>query len=180
MLGTARIEPLLRRIRNDMTGAGLSSSRPRASATSASTRSPSATTRRCRTCDGHVVYKNGAKEIAAQEGMALTFMAKFDAREGNSCHIHCSFRGTDGAMVMADGDGHVGARASRSSPGSSRYMRELTLLLAPNINSYKRYVEGSLRPDRAALGPRQPHLRVPAGRPRRRRCGWRTGSPAAT
>ena len=63
--------------------------------------------------------------------MALTFMAKFDAREGNSCHIHCSFRGTDGAT----GDGRrrraVRRSGGRSSPGSSRYMRELTLLLAP-------------------------------------------------
>ncbi|GAA2780185.1 hypothetical protein GCM10020219_059600 [Nonomuraea dietziae] len=48
LLGTARIEPLLRRIRLEMEGAGpCTSSRPRASATSASTRSPSATTRRC-------------------------------------------------------------------------------------------------------------------------------------
>jgi glutamine synthetase len=44
-----------------------------------------------------VIYKNGAKEIAAQEGCALTFMAKFNEREGNSCHIHLSFRTTDGA-----------------------------------------------------------------------------------
>lgn len=54
-----------------------------------------------RTCDNHSIYKNGAKEIAAQEGMALTFMAKFNEREGNSCHIHLSFRGSDGSMVMA-------------------------------------------------------------------------------
>jgi glutamine synthetase len=38
--------------------------------------------------------------------MALTFMAKYDQREGNSCHIHLSFRGTDGALVMADEDAH--------------------------------------------------------------------------
>ena len=45
-----------------------------------------------RTADDHAIYKNGAKEIAAQEGMAITFMAKFDEREGNSCHIHLSLR----------------------------------------------------------------------------------------
>ena len=43
-----------------------------------------------RTADEHAIYKNGAKEIAAQEGMSITFMAKFNEREGNSCHIHCS------------------------------------------------------------------------------------------
>ena len=63
---------------------------PRASATSASTRSTSATSDALRTADDHAIYKNGAKEIAAQEGMAITFMAKFDEREGNSCHIHLS------------------------------------------------------------------------------------------
>ena len=42
------------------------------------------------TADDHVVYKNGAKEIAAQEGVAITYMAKYNEREGNSCHIHCS------------------------------------------------------------------------------------------
>ena len=42
------------------------------------------------TADGHVIYKNGAKEIAAQDGCSLTFMAKFNEREGNSCHIHFS------------------------------------------------------------------------------------------
>ena len=43
------------------------------------------------TCDNHTIYKNGAKEIADQHGKSLTFMAKFDEREGNSCHIHISF-----------------------------------------------------------------------------------------
>jgi glutamine synthetase len=96
-------------------------------------------------CDGHVIYKNGAKEIAAQAGMALTFMAKFDEREGNSCHIHCSFRGSDGSMVMADGAG-MSALGKSFVAGQLRYMRELTLFLAPAINSYKRYVEGSFAP----------------------------------
>ena len=45
--------------------------------------------------------------------MALTFMAKYDEREGNSCHIHLSFRGTDGALVMADKADDVPARVLR-------------------------------------------------------------------
>ena len=44
------------------------------------------------TADNHAIYKLGAKEIAAQEGMSLTFMAKPNQREGNSCHIHFSLR----------------------------------------------------------------------------------------
>jgi hypothetical protein len=43
------------------------------------------------TCDNHSVYKTGAKEIAAQDGVSITFMAKYDAREGNSCHVHLAW-----------------------------------------------------------------------------------------
>jgi glutamine synthetase len=145
VLGTGRIEPLLRRIRNEMTGAGLVVESAKGECNLGQHEIAFLYDEACRTCDGHVVYKNGAKEIAAQEGMALTFMAKFDAREGNSCHIHCSVRGTDGATVMADGEG-MSALGKSFVAGQLRYIRELTLFLAPNVNSYKRYVEGSFAP----------------------------------
>ena len=103
ILGGTRVEPLLRDIRNEMYAARRRPSRaPRASATSASTRSPSSTTRSCAPATTTSVYKTAAKEIAAQHGQSLTFMAKFDEREGNSCHIHLSLRGTDGEIVFAD------------------------------------------------------------------------------
>jgi glutamine synthetase len=145
VLGTARVEPLLRRIRNDMTGAGLVVESAKGECNLGQHEIAFLYAEATRTCDGHVIYKNGAKEIAAQEGMALTFMAKYDAREGNSCHIHCSFRGSDGSMVMADGDG-MSDLARSYVAGQIKYMRELTLFLAPNINSYKRFVEGSFAP----------------------------------
>ncbi|TFV71957.1 glutamine synthetase [Blastococcus sp. CT_GayMR19] len=145
MLGTARIEPLLRRIRNDMTGAGLVVESAKGECNLGQHEIAFRYDEALRACDGHVIYKNGAKEIAAQEGVALTFMAKFDEREGNSCHIHCSVRGTDDSMVMADGDG-MSAVGRSFVAGQLKYMRELTLFLAPNINSYKRYVEGSFAP----------------------------------
>lgn len=62
------------------------------------------------TCDQHALYKTGAKEIAAQEGQALTFMAKYDEREGNSCHIHLSLRDESGAALLADEAGSTGCR----------------------------------------------------------------------
>jgi glutamine synthetase len=145
VLGTARIEPLLRRIRNEMTGAGFVVESAKGECNLGQHEIAFLYDEAVRTCDGHAIYKNGAKEIAAQEGMSLTFMAKFDAREGNSCHIHCSFRGTDGSLVLADGQGLSDVGRSFVA-GQLRYMRELTLLLAPNINSYKRFVEGSFAP----------------------------------
>ena len=80
--------------------------------------------------------------------MALTFMAKYNEREGNSCHIHLSFRGTDGSMVMTDHDDPNGLSAAGKGfiAGQLAHTRELTLLYAPQINSYKRYVPGSFAP----------------------------------
>ena len=149
MLGTARIEPLLRRIRNDMTGAGLTVESAKGECNLGQHEIAFKYTDALGTCDNHVIYKNGAKEIAAQDGYALTFMAKFNEREGNSCHIHLSFRGTDGALVMADDTDHEFGMSDLGRAfvaGQLAHMRELTLLFAPNINSYKRYVAGSFAP----------------------------------
>jgi glutamine synthetase len=101
------------------------------------------------TCDQHVVFKNGAKEIAAQHGKAITFMAKYDAREGNSCHLHLSLAdATSGENVFADDD----ALFDRFLAGAIASLKELTLLLAPNINSYKRFAAGSFAPTAVAWG----------------------------
>ncbi len=149
MLGTARIEPLLRRIRNEMTGAGMTVESAKGECNYGQHEIAFKYDEALTTCDNHVVYKNGTKEIAAQEGVSITFMAKYDEREGNSCHIHLSFRGTDGSLVMADDADHeMGLSAVGRSyiAGQLAHMKEMTLLFAPNVNSYKRYVEGSFAP----------------------------------
>jgi glutamine synthetase len=107
------------------------------------------------TCDNHSIYKSGAKEIAAQEGMSITFMAKPNLREGNSCHIHLSVRSAaDDAPVMAgSGDYGLSSLGSHFLAGLLDSMRELTLCYAPNINSYKRYVPGSFAPTSVRWGP---------------------------
>ncbi len=153
LLGTARVEPLLRRIRNSMAAAGMTVESAKGECNLGQHEIVFRYDEAVRACDGHVVYKNGAKEIAAQESYALSFMAKFDEREGNSCHIHCSFRGEDGALVLAGDAGDGLSPIGRSFiAGQLRYLRELTLLLAPNINSYKRFVEGSFAPTALTWG----------------------------
>jgi glutamine synthetase len=72
--------------------------------------------------------------------MAITFMAKYDAREGSSCHIHMSVRGTDDAGF------------ERLVAGQLACLRELTLFYAPNVNSYKRFASASFAPTVAAWG----------------------------
>ena len=106
------------------------------------------------TCDNHVIYKNGAKEIAAQHGSALTFMAKYNEREGNSCHIHLSLRTPDGRAGLRRRPASTGCRrcSSTSWPGSWPGMRELSYFFAPNINSYKRYQAGSFAPTAVMWG----------------------------
>ena len=92
LLGTARVEPLLRRIRNEMAGAGLHAESAKGECNLGQHEIAFRYAEALATADNHSIYKNGAKEIAAQEGMSLTFMAKPNQREGNSCHIHFSLR----------------------------------------------------------------------------------------
>ena len=155
ILGTARIEPLLRRIRLDMAGAGLYVESAKGECNLGQHEIAFRYAEAVTTCDNHSIYKTGAKEIAAQDGNSITFMAKPNAREGNSCHIHLSLRSApDGAPVMA-GDGAHGLSklGEHFLAGQLAAMRELALCYAPNINSYKRYVPGSFAPTSVRWGP---------------------------
>ena len=153
ILGTARIEPLLRRIRNEMAGAGLQPESAKGECNLGQHEIAFRYRDLLATADGHVVYKTGAKEIAAQEHMSITFMAKFDEREGNSCHIHLSLRDAEGAPVFTMGeDGEPTGVFAPFLAGLLATLPELTLLLAPNVNSYKRYADASFAPTAVAWG----------------------------
>ncbi|MER6809016.1 glutamine synthetase family protein [Spirillospora sp. NPDC000708] len=147
LLGGARVEPLLRRIRNGMTGAGMYVESAKGECNLGQHEIAFRFDEALRTCDNHVLYKTGAKEIAAQEGMSITFMAKPNEREGNSCHVHISLRDADGTPVLA-GDGPHGLSkiGEHFIAGQQACLRDFTLLYAPNINSYKRYQPGSFAP----------------------------------
>jgi glutamine synthetase len=153
ILGTARIEPLLRRLRNGMAGAGLTVESAKGECNLGQHEIAFKYAEALISCDDHVVYKTGAKEIAAQDGVSLTFMAKYNEREGNSCHIHLSLRDESGAPVMA-GDGQHGFSRTMEHflAGQLACLAEFSLLLAPTVNSYKRYVPGSFAPTAIAWG----------------------------
>jgi glutamine synthetase len=97
--------------------------------------------------DAHVFYKNGTKEIAQQQGLSVTFMAKPDhGWIGSSCHIHGSlWRGEEPAFEDETLFG-------RFLAGWIACARELAVFLAPNVNSYKRYAAGSFAPTAVAWG----------------------------
>jgi glutamine synthetase len=153
ILGTSRIDPLLRRICTGMTGAGLYVESTKGECNLGQHEIAFKYSDAVTTCDNHCVYKNGAKEIAAQEGMALTFMAKPNLREGNSCHIHLSLRTTGGEPIMAgDGPHGLSRLGEHFVAGQLAAMRDLSLAYAPNINSYKRFVPGSFAPTAVRWG----------------------------
>ncbi|MGA5806411.1 glutamine synthetase family protein [Streptomyces cellulosae] len=155
VLGTGRIEPLLRRIRNEMAGAGLTVESAKGECNPGQHEIAFRYDEALVTCDQHVIYKTGAKEIAAQEGVSITFMAKYNEREGNSCHIHLSLAALGGESAMPespeDPDSMSGVMRHFLA-GQLAALREFSLLYAPHINSYKRFQPGSFAPTAVAWG----------------------------
>jgi len=155
ILGGSRIEPLLRDIRMGMSVAGMVVESVKGECNLGQHEIAFKYSDALSNCDNHVIYKNGAKEIADQQGYALTFMAKPNEKEGNSSHIHLSFRGLKGELVMTDDSDseHGMSEIGRQFiAGQIAHLRELSILFAPNINSYKRYVPGSFAPTAVRWG----------------------------
>jgi glutamine synthetase len=157
ILGTSRVEPLLRAIRNTMYDAGLDVEGAKGECNLGQHEIGFLYAEAMTTADNHSVYKTVAKEIASQQGKSITFMAKFNEREGSSCHIHLSLRGTDGELVFWDADAGNG-KGDRSPlydhfvAGILATVADFTLFYAPNINSYKRFAAGSFAPTAIAWG----------------------------
>jgi glutamine synthetase len=148
ILATTFDEPLLRQIRNGMHAAGISVETSKGEAWPGQQEINFRYSDALRMADSHVVYKNGAKEIAHLNGCSITFMAKPDHTWiGSSCHIHSSLW-RDGESAFA-GESDV----FRSYlAGQIACSRELAVFFAPNVNSYKRYAAGSWAPTTLAWG----------------------------
>ena len=153
ILGTSRVEPLLGRIRREMRDARMTVESLKGECNLGQHEIAFRYDDLVAKADEHVLYKTGAKEIAAQEGRSITFMAKFNEREGNSCHIHLSVRDHEDGAVFA-GDGRYGTSEVLECwlAGMLATLPELTLFLAPNVNSYKRFAPGSFAPTALAWG----------------------------
>jgi len=153
VLGTSRVEPVLRAIRLGMRDAGMQVESAKGECNLGQQEIAFKYADALTTCDNHVIYKTGAKEIAAQQGSALTFMAKFNEREGNSCHVHLSLRDDSGTPVFAgDRAGGVSPLFEQFLAGQLAALRELSYFFAPNVNSYKRFQPGSFAPTAVAWG----------------------------
>jgi len=153
ILGTSRIEPLLRDIRNTMYAAGANVEGAKGECNLGQHEIGFLYDEVMVTADNHAVYKTVAKEIAVKHGRSITFMAKVNNLEGNSCHIHLSLRGADGSVVFWDDEaGRRTVLYDHFVAGVLATMGDFTLLYAPNINSYKRFAEGSFAPTAIAWG----------------------------
>lgn len=98
--------------------------------------------------DRHVILKNAIKEIAHAQGKAVTFMAKWDyALAGSSGHIHVSLA-REGKNVFLDESDPLGMSDLMKSfvAGLLKYAADVTVFLAPYINSYKRFQAGTFAP----------------------------------
>lgn len=153
ILGSMRVEPLLRDIRNTMFEAGMIVESAKGECNFGQHEIAFRFDEVLTTADNHSFYKLSAKQMADQRGQSVTFMAKPNERDGSSCHIHMSLRALDGGLAFWD------AEADERTPlydhfiaGVLATMREFTLFYAPNINSYKRFVEGSFAPTAVAWG----------------------------
>ncbi len=149
ILGTSRVEPIIGQIRRDMAGAGLYCENSKGECNFGQHEINFKYKDALGAADDHAVYKNGAKEIAAQLGASITFMAKYNEREGSSCHIHMSLRKKQNKKMLFGADQKS---FEHFLAGQIAAMRELSLFYAPNINSYKRYAAGSFAPTAAAWG----------------------------
>jgi glutamine synthetase len=156
LLQTSREEYILRRIRNEMIGAGIPVEFSKGEAGRGQHEVNVTYDEALTTADRHLVFKNGIKEIAAQEGRAATFMAKWTMDDtGSSCHLHTSlWDAASGEPLMAEASHATGLSAvgRQFLAGQLAAARELAWCAAPTVNSYRRYVPGSWAPTAVVWG----------------------------
>ena len=148
VLATTYDEPMIRQIRNGMQAAGIKVESSKGEAWAGQHEINFRFADALEMADNHVVYKNGAKEIAHLNGSSITFMAK-PSHEwvGSSCHVHGS--------LWADGENAFAGESETFRHFLAGWIagaRELAVFLAPNVNSYKRYAAGSWAPTTLAWG----------------------------
>ncbi len=147
---TSKEEAYMRRLRNDMQGAGIPIENSKGEWGPGQEEINVRYAEALDMADRHVVLKNGAKEIAGQMGKAVTFMAKYNyALAGNSSHIHNSLWSADGRTPLffdKKAEWTLSPLGQQWSAGQLKYAREFTWFLAPYVNSYKRFQSGTFAP----------------------------------
>lgn len=149
---TTKEEDVIRAIRNGLHGAGIPVECSKGEADSGQEEINVRYSDALDTADNHAITKNSCKEIAWSKGRALTFLAKWDKNyAGNSSHVHQSLWSLDGKPLFHDPDGTYGMSDTMRHyvAGLLAHADEITYFLAPYINSYKRFMEGTFAPTKA-------------------------------
>ena len=163
MLGTARVEPLIRRIRNAMMGAGMTVENSKGE---------------CNFGQHEINFHYGEALRDRRRPRDLQERRQGDRRpggrcrspswrsstrrEGNSCHIHCSLADEDGENAFADDRQTVRPLPRRPA----RLPARADAVLRPARQLLQALRAGLVRADRGRLGQRQPHLLDARRRPR--------------
>lgn len=149
---TAKEEPLMRALRNGLYGAGIAVENTKGEAEAGQAEVNVRYADALTAADQHVIIKEATKEIAHAQGKSVTFMAKYDHRRaGSSAHVHQSLWTLDGKPAFFDKDAPYGMSALMRAflAGQLEHAREITLFLAPYVNSYKRFCVGMFAPTKA-------------------------------
>jgi glutamine synthetase len=105
-----------------------------------------------RAADKAALFKTAVKELCHRHGVMPCFMAKWSEKlPGCSGHVHLSLW-KDGKNAFADGRGGMSRTMSQALAGQLALMPELTAVVSPTVNSYKRMVEGCWAPTAATWG----------------------------
>ncbi|MTI17577.1 glutamine synthetase [Rhodobacteraceae bacterium RKSG542] len=149
---TTKEEVVMRALRNGLQGAGITVENSKGEADAGQEEINVRYSDALTMADNHVIIKNATKEIAWQKGYAASFMAKWsDRAAGSSSHIHQSLWSGSGEPLFYDADDRYGMSKlmKHYMAGLLTHASDITYFLAPNINSYKRFAEGTFAPTKA-------------------------------
>jgi glutamine synthetase len=153
ILQTTKEEDVVRAIRNGLYGAGIPVECSKGEASAGQGEINVKYDEALVMADRHSITKNACKEIAFAKGRSLTFMAKWSYdHAGNSSHVHQSLWSMDGKeSLFYDPDKQYGMSdlMCHYMAGLLAHASEITYFLAPYINSYKRFAEGTFAPTKA-------------------------------
>ncbi|RJL05843.1 glutamine synthetase family protein [Paracoccus siganidrum] len=148
---TTKEEDVMRAVRNGLHGAGIPVENSKGEADAGQAEINYRYSDALDTADNHTIIKQAVKEIAWARGKSVTFMARYDHRKaGSAAHVHQSLWTADGKPAFHDpGAPHgMSALMRHFVAGQLAAAREMTVFLAPYVNSYKRFTVGMFAPTR--------------------------------
>jgi len=152
MLGTMKEEHVMRPIRNHLLAAGVPVENTKGEAEAGQEELNIRYAPALDCADHHTIAKQAVKEIAFQQGVSASFLAKWHRdRVGSAAHVHLSLWKKDSPAFFDKADTHGMSDLMKSfCAGMLKYSPDLTFFLAPYVNSYKRFARGTFAPTKIA------------------------------